>query len=658
MNRPHAVSPLILLMLLAFILSACGTLSVPSFSTTKPAPPAPVRSENTARQAQDLETQGDFLGAARAYQELAGQAADPQRQDYILHAAAAYVQAGDITQARLLVDSVAMESLPAERLTRRQVLDAQVALSEGDPQHALQALDKEPRAGSAPSLQAEAHLLRAESYSLLGNHIETARARITLALLLTDPTAIQDNQRGIVQALAMMSDDALRQLAAGPPEVLSGWMELVTIARATGNDPVQYKTQVADWRHRYRQHPVSEETLHYLAATMTAAPATPVSGAAPSSSVPGMAPAASPVTPVYGAVGSPNRIALLLPVSGPLAGAGNAVREGVLAAARTQAGGGNPIVTVYDVGTASAEERATKVLEVYQQALQEGAAAVLGPLDKEGVKSLYSLGALPVPTLTLNYGDENDATLANLYQFGLAPEDEARQAAERAWLEGHSQALVLTPSGEWGDRVANAFRAQLELRGGIVVDQESYPAEGVDFSTEVRRLLKYSDAGEKKNKKIRPQRRQDADFIFLAAQPRQARTIRPLLQFFYASELPVYATSHAYSGNPSPVADQDLDGLLFTDMPWVLLDNTPQQSLRGTLAGQSPAAFAQYKRLYALGVDAYHLLAQLDRLRGAPEERFEGETGGLTLDAANRIHRHLVWARFVNGAPQPLEGAR
>ncbi|HWQ95661.1 MAG TPA: penicillin-binding protein activator, partial [Gammaproteobacteria bacterium] len=259
MNLPHAVPPLALLVLLALTASACGTLSIPSSGTARPAP-APVRSD-TAQQAQELENQGDFLGAAHAYQELADQAAEPQRQDYTLHAAAAYMQAGDVKQARLLVDSVAVEGLPAERLTRRQVLDAQVALSEGDPQHALKALDKEPQAGSAPSLQAEAHLLRAESYSLLGNHIETARARITLEPLLTDPIAIQDNQRGIVQALVMMSDDALRQLAAGPPEVLSGWMELVTIARATGKDPVQYKTQVADWRHRYRQHPASEETL-------------------------------------------------------------------------------------------------------------------------------------------------------------------------------------------------------------------------------------------------------------------------------------------------------------------------------------------------------------------------------------------------------------
>jgi len=649
MNLPHAVSRLGLLLLLALTASACGTLSIPSSSTARPAP-TPVRSD-MVQQAQELENQGDFLGAAHAYQELADQAAEPQRQDYTLHAAAAYMQAGDVKQARLLVDSVAVEGLPAERLTRRQVLDAQVALSEGDPQHALKALDKEPQAGSAPSLQAEAHLLRAESYSLLGNHIETARARITLEPLLTDPIAIQDNQRGIVQALVMMSDEALRQLAAGPPEVLSGWMELVTIARATGKDPVQYKTQVADWRHRYRQHPASEETLRYLATT-TAAPA---SGLTPVESAPGIT---STTVPLTTTIGTPARIALLLPITGPLAGAGNAVREGVLAAARAQAGGDNPAVTVYDVGTANTQERAAKVLEMYQQALQEGAGAVLGPLDKEGVKSLYSLGALPVPTLTLNYGDENDAAPSNLYQFGLAPEDEARQAAERAWLEGHSQALVLTPSGEWGDRISNAFRAQLEQRGGIVVDQESYPPEGVDFSAEVRRLLKYSDAGEKKNKKIRPQRRQDADFIFLAAQPRQARTIRPLIQFFYASELPVYATSHVYSANPSPVADQDLEGLMFSDMPWVLMDNTPQQVLRGTLAGQSPAAFAQYKRLYALGVDAYHLLAQLDRLRGSPEEHFDGETGGLTLDTANRIHRHLVWARFVNGVPQPLEGAR
>ncbi|MEO6697651.1 MAG: penicillin-binding protein activator [Gammaproteobacteria bacterium] len=644
MNLLHTVSRLGILLLLTLAMSACGTLSIPSYGTARPAP-APVRSEVT-QQAQELEKQGDFLGAAQAYQDLASQANGPQRQDYTLRAAAASMQAGDIKQARLLVDSVGAEELPADQLTHRQVLDAQVALSEGDPQHALKALTNQPHPDAPSSLQAQAHLLRAESYSLLGNHIETARARVTLEPLLTDPITIQDNQRGIVQALAMMTDDALRQLAAGPPEVLSGWMELVAIARASGKDAAQYKVQIVDWRHRYRQHPASEETLQYLATTTAAAPGAIEAGATPT----------TPLAPVTTTVGSPNRIALLLPISGPLAGAGNAVREGVLAAARAQAGAESS-VTVYDVGAANAQERSTKVLEMYQQALQQGAAAVLGPLDKAGVKALYSLGTLPVPTLTLNYGDENDAAPGNLYQFGLAPEDEARQAAEQAWLDSHSQALVLTPAGEWGERVYNAFKTQLERRGGIVVDHESYAPGAVDFSAPVRRLLRYSDAGEKNNKKIKPHRRQDADFIFLAAQPRQARTIRPLLQFFYASELPVYATSHVYTANPSRVADQDLEGLQFADMPWVLVDNTPQQVLRGTLAGQSPAAFAQYKRLYALGVDAYHLLAQLDRLRNAPDERFEGETGGLTLDTANRIHRHLVWARFVNGVPQLLEGA-
>ncbi len=644
----------VFVVLLTLILSACGTLSIPSLVPARPAP-APLPSDNT-QHAQELEKQGDFLGAARAYQELAAQAAAPQRQDYTLRAAAAYMQAGDVAQARLLVDSVAAQGLPAEPLTRRQVLDAQVALSEGDPQHALKALDNEPRAGVAASLQAEAHLLRAESYSLLGNHIETARARTKLEPLLTNPISIQDNQRGIVQALVMMPDDTLRQLAVGPPDILSGWMELVAIARSAGKNSAQYKTEIADWRHRYPQHPASEETLHTLTRLAEAPASAPSAAPTPATPTPALAVPAAPT--VSGSVGAPAKIALLLPLSGPLAGAGNAVREGVLAAARAESGTENPAIMVYDVGVANPLEHSAKVLEMYQQALQAGAGAVLGPLDKGGVKALYSLGTLPVPTMSLNYGDETDAALGNLYQFGLAPEDEARQAAERAWLEGHNQALVLTPSGEWGERVYDAFKAQLEQRGGIVVDHESYPAEGVDFSTEVRHLLKYSDAGEKKNKKIQPQRRQDADFIFLAAQPRQARTIRPLLQFFYASELPVYATSHVYSANPSPVADQDLEGLMFADMPWVLMDNTPQQVLRGTLAGQSPAAFAQYKRLYALGVDAYHVLAQLDRLRASPEEYFEGETGSLTLDAANRIHRHLVWARFVNGAPQLLEGAR
>ncbi|HLA75124.1 MAG TPA: penicillin-binding protein activator, partial [Gammaproteobacteria bacterium] len=457
--------------------------------------------------------------------------------------------------------------------------------------------------------------------------------------LLTDPIAVRDNQNAIVQALSGLSDQVLQQLGATPPDVLSGWMELVLIARTTP-DPSQYNERVIDWRHRYRQHPATQDLVAALPKQRL-----PLAGAPGQTVTPEIA-APLQTSPAI-AQDYPQQIALLLPLSGKLANVGMAVRDAFQAAASATSGNAQPVIRVYDVAAISTEAEGTKVLQVYQQAVQEGAAFVVGPLEKEGVKALYTLGALPVPTLALNYNEDVTTPLTNLYQFGLLPEDEARQAAERAWLDGHSRALALVPTGEWGERMLNAFTSHLEQLGGIVVDSQSYPADEVDFAKPVRKLLKYSGG---------KQHRQDADYIFLAAQPRQGRGIRPQLQFFFASDLPVYATSHIYAGKPNRAADQDLDGIAFADMPWVIAEFTPQQALRQSLAAAHASNFEQLKRLYALGVDAYNVIPYLNSLHSAAEQRYAGETGTLRLDENNRLHRQLLWARFAGGEAQLIDG--
>ncbi|WP_280522018.1 penicillin-binding protein activator [Candidatus Coxiella mudrowiae] len=70
------------------------------------------------------------------------------------------------------------------------------------------------------------------------------------------------------------------------------------------------------------------------------------------------------------------------------------------------------------------------------------------------------------------------------------------------------------------------------------------------------------------NNKIRQCRREDFDTIFLVANSRQERQIIPLLRFYYADDVSIYATSAIYS--PSVIIDYDLDGMIFDDMPWVL----------------------------------------------------------------------------------------
>ena len=65
--------------------------------------------------------------------------------------------------------------------------------------------------------------------------------------------------------------------------------------------------------------------------------------------------------------------------------------------------------------------------------------------------------------------------------------------------------------------------------------------------------------------KFNPRRRQDINVILLAASPTQARQIRPALKFYFAGNIPVYATSNIYSGIEKPQLDKDLDGIIFGD---------------------------------------------------------------------------------------------
>src|SRR5690606_29695702 len=134
---------------------------------------------------------------------------------------------------------------------------------------------------------------------------------------------------------------------------------------------------------------------------------------------------------------------------------------------------------------------------------------------------------LPVPLLTLNYIDSTLLPEAqqNIYQFGLAVEDEARQVARQAYLEGHRYALTIVPSQEWSERSANAFKEEWENLGGTVVNSSQFVGSG-DYSNVIKNamLVEQSEARAQDLQKLfgaklhhQTRRRQDIDMIFLIA---------------------------------------------------------------------------------------------------------------------------------------------
>jgi len=251
-----------------------------------------------------------------------------------------------------------------------------------------------------------------------------------------------------------------------------------------------------------------------------------------------------------------------------------------------------------------------------------------------------------------------------LFQFGLPPEQEARQVAERGYLDGHRQAAVLYPKSPWGERMTAAFTSHWQRLGGVVVSSQPYNEEENDFSDAIKHLLNITQSEERRGllEKTLGQKlqfesrgRQDIDFIFLATDAKHGRLLKPQLSFYHATHVPVYSTSHIFTGKSDPIQDIDLDGIRFCDMPWMLVGDGKIEELRQTLQHDWPYAHSDLDRLYALGIDSYSILPNLNRISMESTARFSGVTSGLSLGRDGRLHRQLLWARFHKGVPRLLK---
>lgn len=585
-----------------------------------------VDKHGAAQQALDT---GNYYLAIQLFNQLAEENPPPKRYEYQYGAAQAMFNAGLGQQAGQLLEQIPPAQLPPALRMRYQLLQAEIPLKR-DPGLTLSLLQKpavaEAQLPDQIGLYANFHLLRARAFARQGNHLETAREYILRELYLSDKHEIEANQLAVWQSLSMLApEDRSKLRLQPPPDALSGWMELVAIAKDYGLAPAEVQRRLTSWRARYVGHPASEELLTLLLERSRELTT------------------------------RPGNIALLLPLSGRFASAAEAALDGIFAAYEQDPQRNNIKLNIYDIGDAPEQ-----ALNFYRQAVAEGAEFVIGPLDKAAVIELARERELPVPTLALNYAET--AANPNLYQFTLAPEDEAREVAERAWLEGYHQAALMVPASQLGERLRLAFNERWKELGGQVVAESIYNTDIHDFSSSIKALLKIDDSELRKTRvqqlmgtrvEFTPRRRQDIDFVFLAASPQPARLLRPQLKFHHAGDLPILATSHLYSGVIDRNADRDLDDILFCDMPWTLNAQTPLQGLRKM--DELKAHHDQLQRLVALGVDAYQLVSLLSMLERHPYESYQGETGNLYLGSDHRIQRRLLWARFVQGEPRLLQ---
>ncbi|HAA46219.1 MAG: hypothetical protein XD36_0139 [Halomonas sp. 54_146] len=331
------------------------------------------------------------------------------------------------------------------------------------------------------------------------------------------------------------------------------------------------------------------------------------------------------------------RIVVALPESGPLSSVANTIATAMRQ--HNEVKGGNAELSFLDASRYSLDE-------LYDRARQMNAQLIIGPLDKDQVTQLEQRDSVPLPTLALNYGSGDSNQAQRLFQYGLSAEDEAQQAARRAWQDGHRQMSMMVPDNSWGRRVGEAFWNEWQSLGGDITNAVRYNPES-SVSNAVKTALNVSGERARLN---------NIDALFLLALPEYARQVPPTMDYYYAPNLPIYATSHLHDGRLQARLNQDLNDVMFLDIPWQIPDAAvggeeavPFASTYRRLRDESDASMF---RLMAMGVDAYELAIRLSNL--AELEGFSGSTGTLYLRSDGRIYRELPWAKFQNGVPTPI----
>ena len=312
-------------------------------------------------------------------------------------------------------------------------------------------------------------------------------------------------------------------------------------------------------------------------------------------------------------------VALLLPLDSPdFARPADALLQGCKAAFSLTRN--MPVLEVQSTDGAGA-----RVVAQYEAAAGRGAAVIVGPMTRSAVSVLAGSGRISVPTLALN--SPEGAMPPNMYAFGLSIESEARQVARAAFAENLRKAVVVRTATPLAQRASRAFADEWYALGGDASDLQEF-GEHTDLAGLRNRMS-----------------RSAADLVFLAADPVQARAVRPYLN----SQIPVFTTSQINSGQADALGNVDLDGVRFVEMPWL----AQPDNLTAMVFPHADSLPSELQRFYAFGIDACRIANEL--LNRQVRVSLEGVTGNLSLNRDGTIEREGIQSVFRDGSVVALE---
>jgi outer membrane PBP1 activator LpoA protein len=615
--QPRPTPALIVLTLIAltWIIAGCQSMEQSTSNVT---------TSEQVTQAKSLAAQNRHTEAASVYLNLAQQHTGTARQRYRILAAGEQRLAGEPATARATLDQISAP-VDAKNLVLWAQVSGSTALDLNQPRQALADVEQAP-ANTDGQPAANLLAIKAEALFRLDQPIDATNTLIEREIWLNSPAAIAGNQQRLWQSYKDWGGSLTPESAQSVDDpILAGWLELGVIASASDQDPRAFRVSLSRWQTTNTAHPANDILVPSLISDLRRLQA------------------------------YPERIALVLPLSGRQHGAATAIRDGFFAAHFEAINQAQPLtVRVYD-------SAASGPAEAYTRAVADGADFIVGPLLKNAVLEIAA-GPVPVTTLALNFLPDETSAPPGFYQFSLSPDDEARQAARRAVMQNQIRAIALAPNNAWGRRLMDSFTSELQSHGGKILDYRYYDPVLPDYSRGIENLMLISESQARAERlqanlnvqlDFEPRRRADIDLIFMAANAQSGKLIRPQLRFYFAGQIPTYATSAIYQQGSR--GNKDLNGIMFPDIPWILQPDDETRRIRNILAKYWPTQAERRTRLHALGYDAYQLMPVLFGPSTSENLALSGATGQLYLDANGQFHRELPWARIERGKAKLME---
>ena len=611
MEVKHSYSRLIMLFSLSLLLSACSSTTTSEKATPKPQPSV----------APDVLTQIDQ--PAQYYIDKIVLANKPQAISWQLLSARALIAEGHPQPALDILLSAERNPLSAQQLFEVALIRSEAYLLQKRYQDAANALNfSSPLATTEQAHWQRFYLLNATIAELLENNAKAVEYRVALNTFL-DAELHSSNNTQLWQAVAVIPQAELQSLTLRfktENPTLAGWYQLAAVAQQYRTEPQLLINNLQLWKATYPQHPALTGFPSELVKAMATSPYTP------------------------------SNIAVLAPLTGKRAIAGKAIRDGMLSAYYQDGATNNIDLRFYDTATTDADK-------LYLQAIEDGADFVVGPLLKSNLTKVIPL-VKDVPLISLNkLIDTEIQTAENIYYFSLSSNDEAIAAAKKMHKDGIKQPLVLAPNNRTGNRLAAEFTKQWQTLSNGSSETYKYKSRN-DMQNTVKALFSVNSSNQRislmqnlvgADIKVKNRSRRDIDAIYIIATPSEAMLAIPYIsttQNPYAPQVAVYASSRTHGNNLSKSQTRDLNGLIFSDMPWLL---NPDRELKQQTLALWPNMSKIQQNLFAMGYDAFQLIPNLLQLRNFPNLRLAGQTGILYIQDNGVIEREFSWAKYRSG---------